>query len=520
MSFKAGDILKIEGGFVLAAASGAGEYYVWPMVKAASIKNPYILEAADLVLEKSREIPLGIDLNCRLKIKEDDILGKAGEINRPCLEKLWRSDFSRRAEQFYKLFHTPPQFDPGKTWVSCAGKVFDEEEIASLIDASLDFWLTTGRYASIFEEKLADFLGIRYCLLTNSGSSANLLAISALTSPKLGERQLRPGDEVITVAAGFPTTVTPIVQNRLVPVFVDVDLETYNVSVEQLEAAVSAKTRAIILAHTLGNPFNLAAVTEIVRKYNLWLIEDNCDALGSTYKGRYTGTFGDMATLSFYPAHHITMGEGGAVLTSDPLLKHVIESFRDWGRDCWCPPGKDNTCGRRFAWQLGELPSGYDHKYTYSHLGYNLKMTDLQAAVGVAQLAKLADFARIRRNNFQQLFAGLQKYYEDVFILPKATENADPCWFGFPLTVRAEAPFTRQQLVQHLEDSRIRTRLLFAGNILKQPAFQDVHYRVAGELKNTDLIMERTFWIGIYPGLGQKEINYILDTFDWCMRVK
>jgi len=519
MSFKAGDILKTECGFVLAAASSAEEYYVWPMVDPAPEESPYIPESGDLVLEKNGEIPLGIDLNCQLKIKEENIRGKVGEVNRTYLEKLWRSYISRRAEQFYALFHTPPPFEPGKTPVACSGKVYDEKEIISLIDASLDFWLTTGRYASVFEENLAGFLGVRYCLLTNSGSSANLLAISALTSPKLGERQLKPGDEVITVAAGFPTTITPIVQNRLIPVFVDVDLETCNVDVKQLEAAVSAKTRAIILAHTLGNPYNLDAVTEIARKNNLWLIEDNCDALGSTYKERFTGTFGDLATLSFYPAHHITMGEGGAVLTSDPLLKRIVESFRDWGRDCWCPPGKENNCCRRFAWKLGELPYGYDHKYTYSHLGYNLKMTDLQAAVGVAQLAKLADFAGMRRKNFQQLYAGLKKH-EDLFILPKATKDSDPCWFGFPLTIRGGAPFTRQQLVQYLEDHRIGTRLLFAGNILKQPAFKDVQYRVAGELKNTDLIMERTFWIGVYPGLGQKEIIYILDTFDFFVRMK
>jgi len=518
MSFKAGDILQTEGGFVLVAASGTGGYYVWLMAKPSPADSLYGLEETDLVLEKSLEIPLGVDLDCQLMIKKEDIHGKAGEVTRPCLEKLWRSDFSRRAGQFYQLFHLVLPFEPGKTWVSCSGKVYDEREMANLIDASLDFWLTTGRYASIFEEKLANFLGVRYCLLTNSGSSANLLAISSLTSTKLGKQRLRPGDEVITVAAGFPTTVAPIVQNRLVPVFVDVELETYNVDVEQLETAVSPKTGAIILAHTLGNPFNLDAVTEIARKHNLWLIEDNCDALGSTYKGRYTGTFGDLASLSFYPAHHITMGEGGAVLTSAPLLKRVIESFRDWGRDCWCPPGKDNTCGCRFAWRLGELPDGYDHKYTYSHLGYNLKMTDLQAAVGVAQLAKLIDFAGIRRKNFRDLYAGLRKY-EDVLILPKNTENADPCWFGFPLTVRTGAPFTRRQLVQYLEDRRIRTRLLFAGNIIKQPAFQGVRYRVAGELENTDLIMERTFWIGVYPGLGQKEINYVLNVFNRFMRV-
>lgn len=518
MSFYAGDILIIDGGIALVASSTSGEYSVWPMVEPVPEGVALILEAGELVLEKGREVPLGIDINCMLKIKEKEIRGKAGFITRSCLERIWKSDFSRRAEQFYKLFHAPQPFEPGKTCVSCSGKVYDEKELISLIDSSLDFWLTTGRYASIFEENLANFLGVRYSLLTNSGSSANLLAISSLTSLKLEDRQLKPGDEILTVAAGFPTTVTPIVQNRLVPVFVDVDLATYNVNVEQLEAAVSPKTRAIILAHTLGNPFNLDAVTEIARQHNLWLIEDNCDALGSTYKGLYTGAFGDLATLSFYPAHHITMGEGGAVLTSSTLLKRVVESFRDWGRDCWCQPGKDNTCGRRFDWQLGELPSGYDHKYTYSHLGYNLKMTDMQAAIGVAQLAKLADFESMRRKNFQQLYHGLQKY-EDVLILPKATENADPCWFGFPLTVRDGAPFTRQQLVQHLEERRICTRLLFAGNILKQPAFQGAHYRVAGELKNTDLIMERTFWIGVYPGLGQKEINYVLDTLEWFMRM-
>lgn len=519
MSFKEGDILITEGGFVLAAASGAEEYYVWPMLEPAPEGNPYILEAGDLVLKKNGKIPFGIDLTCRLKIKQKDIRGMAGEVSRPCLEKLWRGEFSRRVQQFFVLFHTPPPFEPGKTPVSCSGKVYDEKEIISVVDASLDFWLTTGRYASIFEESLASLLGVGHCLLTNSGSSANLLAISALTSPKLGDRQLRPGDEVITVAAGFPTTVTPIVQNRLAPVFVDVEPETYNADVKQLEAAVSSKTRAIILAHTLGNPFNLDAVSQIARKHNLWLIEDNCDALGSTYKGRFTGTFGDLATLSFYPAHHITMGEGGAVLTSAPLLKRIVESFRDWGRDCWCPPGRENNCGRRFAWQLGELPCGYDHKYTYSHLGYNLKMTDMQAAAGVAQLTKLVDFAGMRRKNFRQLYTGLMKH-EDFFILPKATEGSDPCWFGFPLTIRHGASFSRQQLVQYLEDHRIGTRLLFAGNILKQPAFKDVSYRVAGELKNTDLIMERTFWIGVYPGLGQKEINYVLDIFDRFLQKK
>lgn len=514
MLFNAGDILKIKGCFGLVAACGDQAYYVWPMAIPASGGDFFVLETADLVLaDQSREIPSGIDLSYQLKVDVNDIQGKAGKINKSCLEKVWRSDFSRRTGQFYKLFHAPAPFAPGETWVSCSGKVYNEQEMAGLIDAALDFWLTAGRYADSFEEQLAGFLGVRHCLLTNSGSSANLLAISALTSPRLGERRLKPGNEVVTVAAGFPTTVTPIVQNRLVPVFVDVNLGTYNVDVEQLEAAVGGKTRAVILAHTMGNPFNLDAVTEITRKHNLWLIEDNCDALGSTYRERYTGTFGDLATLSFYPAHHITMGEGGAVLTNNPLLKRIVESLRDWGRDCWCPPGHDNTCRRRFQWQLGTLPHGYDHKYTYSHLGYNLKGTDMQAAVGVAQLAKLPAFIKARERNFKLLYKGLERY-KDMFILPQVTEHARPSWFGFLITLRPGAPFSRQQLVDYLEERRIRTRLLFAGNITRQPAFQKIEYRVAGELKNTDVIMNQTFWIGLYPGLGEREIRYILNTFD------
>lgn len=519
MLFKPGDVLNTGDGYVLAAVSQGREHYAWPLVEPAAKGKYYILEADDFIIKEDGTIPLGVDLNCRLKINEGDIRVKSGEINRPCFEKLWRSYISRRAEQFYALFHTPPPFNPEHTPLSCSGKVYDEKEITSLIDASLDFWLTTGRYAAVFEERLADYIGVRHCLLTNSGSSANLLAVAALTSPKLGERRLKPGDEVITAAAGFPTTVTPLVQNGLVPVFVDVELGTYNVDVEQLEAAVGDKTRAIILAHTLGNPCNLDAVTEIAKKHDLWLIEDNCDALGSTYGGRFTGTFGDLATLSFYPAHHITMGEGGAVLTGDPLLKRIVESFRDWGRDCWCPPGKENSCGCRFSRQLGELPRGYDHKYTYSHLGYNLKMTDLQAAVGVAQLAKLTDFAGRRRENFRRLHAGLKKH-EDIFILPRATEKSDPSWFGFPLTLRDGTPFTRRRLIEYLEENRIGTRLLFAGNMTKQPAFRDVRYRVAGELKNTDRILEGTFWIGVYPGLGQKEIEYMLDALERFMLIE
>ncbi len=514
MSFKAGDILKVKEGLALAAFCGTDVCFAWPLVEPGSEKGTCILDPADFqVIDRRHKIPPGVDLERRFKVNVGDIEGKVAEVKKSSLEKLWRSDFSRRVRQFYKLFHVPQPFVPGQTWVSCSGKVYDEKEISGLIDASLDFWLTSGRYASALEEKLAGFVGVRYCLLTNSGSSANLLAVSALTSPKLGERRLKPGDEVITVAAGFPTTVAPILQNRLVPVFVDVDLETCNVNVKQLEAAVGARTRAVILAHTLGNPFNLDAVTEIVRKHNLWLIEDNCDALGSTYRGRYTGTFGDLATLSFYPAHHITTGEGGAVLTGDPLLKRIVESFRDWGRDCWCPPGRDDTCGRRFQRQLGALPFGYDHKYTYSHLGYNLKLTEMQAAVGLAQLAKLPGFITARQRNFRLLYEGLQAH-GDMFILPRATEHAEPSWFGFFLTLRPGVHFSRRQLINYLEKRHVRTRLLFAGNITRQPAFRGVEHRVAGELKNTDVIMNHTFWIGLYPGLGEKEIHYILNTIN------
>jgi CDP-4-dehydro-6-deoxyglucose reductase, E1 len=403
------------------------------------------------------------------------------------------------------------EFVPGQSSVPVAGKVFDGAEMRSLVDASLDFWLTTGRYAAIFEKEFARWTGIRECLLVNSGSSANLLAMTALTSPKLGDHRLVAGDEVITVAAGFPTTVNPIIQNGLVPVFVDVTLPTYNVDVTQLEAALSPRTRAVILAHTLGNPFDLAAVTAFTRKHNLWLIEDCCDAVGSTYNGQHVGTFGDLATTSFYPAHHITMGEGGAVLTNQPLLRTLVESFRDWGRDCWCNPGCDNTCGKRFDWQVGELPCGYDHKYTYSHIGYNLKLTDMQAAVGVAQLQKLEGFVEARRRNFEALREGLRGL-EEFFILPEATENAVPGWFGFPVAVRPEAPFTRNQVTAHLEERKIATRLLFGGNLTRQPAYRDREYRVVGTLSNTDFVMSQVFWIGLYPGITPAMLEYTIES--------
>jgi len=405
----------------------------------------------------------------------------------------------------------PRPFEPGITPIQCAARVFDEHEMVLLVDASLDFWLTTGRYAAEFEAAFARFFGLRHALLVNSGSSANLLALSALTSSRLGERRLKPGDEVITVAAGFPTTVNPILQNRLIPVFVDVTIPTYNIDASQLEAARSERTRAIVVAHTLGNPFDVEAVTAFARKHDLWLIEDCCDAAGATYGGQLVGTFGDLASVSFYPAHQMTMGEGGCVLTDRPLLKTLVESFRDWGRDCWCNPGDSNTCGKRFGWKLGELPAGYDHKYIYSHIGYNMKVTDMQAAVGVAQLAKLPDFIAARRRNFKMLYEGL-KDLEAHFVLPEPTPNSDPSWFGFPLAVRPGAPFTRLQVVEHLEASKIATRELFGGNLVRQPLYRESEYRVVGELKNSDFVMENAFWIGVYPGLTTAQIEFMIET--------
>lgn len=403
------------------------------------------------------------------------------------------------------------EFVPGVSTVPVSGKVITPDDICSVVDSALDGWFTTGRFAKDFERKLARFVGVRSASLVNSGSSANLVALSALTSPKLGARQLKPGDEVITVAAGFPTTVNPILQNRLVPVFLDVTLPTYDIDVTRLEDAYSAKTKAVMIAHTLGNVFDLDAVTAFCKKHNLWLIEDCCDALGSTYKGRHVGTFGDIATVSFYPAHHITMGEGGAVLTDKPALQVLIDSFRDWGRDCWCEPGVDNTCGKRFDWQLGTLPCGYDHKYTYSHVGYNLKATDMQAALGVSQIAKLPQFIERRKKNFTYLKDAL-KPLEEFLMLPVASENSDPSWFGFPIGVKESAPFTRDQLTRALEAQKIGTRLLFAGNLLRQPAYEGYEYRIVGDLKNTDFVMNQVFWIGVFPGLTTPMLDFIVKT--------
>jgi len=414
------------------------------------------------------------------------------------------------AEYCDEAFPARP-FVPGQSSVPVSGRVFDAAEVCELVDSSLDFWLTTGRFADRFEREFARFLGVRECVLVNSGSSANLVALSALTSPRLGDRRLVPGDEVITVAAGFPTTVNPILQNNLVPVFIDVTVPTYNADVAQLEAALSSRTRALFFAHTLGNPFDLTAVTDFARRHGLWLIEDCCDAVGSTYQGRKVGTFGDLATTSFYPAHHITMGEGGSVLTNTPLLRTLVESFRDWGRDCWCAPGKDNTCGKRFDWQLGDLPCGYDHKYTYSHIGYNLKLTDMQAAVGVAQLQKLPRFIEARRRNFEALRAALRDL-EEFLILPEATAGSEPSWFGFPIAVRPEAPFTRNHVTRHLENRKIATRLLFGGNLVRQPAYRGRDFRVVGSLANADFVMNQVFWIGLYPGITPQMIDYTVET--------
>jgi len=432
-------------------------------------------------------------------------------------EKQIRKHIFEKVKALYKLRKSQEEFIPGKTRINYAGRVYNEKEMINLVDASLDFWLTAGRYAKKFEKEFTKFLGAKYCLLTNSGSSANLLVVSALTSPKLGKRRLKPGDEVITTACGFPTTLDPILQNNLIPVFVDIDLGTYNIQTDKLEKAISKKTKAIFIAHTLGNPVNLNKILKIARKHKLWLIEDNCDALGSKYKNKYTGTFGDISTYSFYPAHQITMGEGGAVVTNNLLLKKIIASFRDWGRDCWCEPGCDNTCGKRFSQQFGKMPFGYDHKYIYSHIGYNLKITDMQAAIGTAQLAKLPSFIKKRKENFNELYKFFRQY-KKYFILPKPEKNSEPCWFGFPLLVKKDAPFSRNEIVKYLENNKIATRMLFGGNLTKQPAYQNTKYRIFNSLKNTDSVMNNLFWIGVYPGINKKMLNYIIKSFKGFFR--
>ncbi|MBU2896848.1 lipopolysaccharide biosynthesis protein RfbH [Vibrio hepatarius] len=424
-----------------------------------------------------------------------------------------RAKIAELVEQYAELEYAPKNFVGGESVVPPSGKVLGAKELQFMVEASLDGWLTTGRFNDAFEKRLAEYLGVPYVLTTTSGSSANLLALTALTSPKLGERQLKPGDEVITVAAGFPTTVNPTIQNGLIPVFVDVDIPTYQIKPEMIEAAVSDKTKAIMVAHTLGNTFDLKEARRVADKYNLWLIEDCCDALGSTYDGKMVGSIGDIATVSFYPAHHITMGEGGAVFTKHSELRKLVESFRDWGRDCYCPPGCDNTCGKRFDQKLGSLPEGYDHKYTYSHLGYNLKITDMQAACGLAQMDRVEELVQKRKDNYSYLLEGLASC-EEFIILPEATPNSDPSWFGFPITLREEAGIERVGLLKFMDQYRIGTRLLFAGNLTRQPYFEGVNYRVVGDLTNTDLIMNNTFWIGVYPGLGQEHLDFIIEKFE------
>ena len=421
--------------------------------------------------------------------------------------KVIREQIAKLVEQYAALEFAPKEFIPGQTPVPPAGKLLDAMELKNMVEASLDGWLTTGRFNTEFERNLARFFGVRHAITVNSGSSANLVAFSTLTSPTLNERAIKPGDEVIGVAAGFPTTVNPILQFGAVPVFVDVELGTYNIDSTKIEAAISPKTKAIMLAHTLGNPYNLDVITGLCKKYNLWLIEDCCDALGTTYHGKKVGTFGDLATLSFYPAHHITMGEGGAVLTNEPRLKRIAESFRDWGRDCFCDPGKDNTCGKRFCWKLGDLPEGYDHKYTYSHIGYNLKITDMQAACGLAQLEKAPSFIQKRKDNFEFL-KGCLADCEQFLVLPQATANSDPSWFGFPITLKPNAPITRLELLQKLDAQKIGTRLLFAGNLTRQPSMIGRNFRVSGDLTNTDVVMNQTFWIGLQPALTREMLEF------------
>ncbi|WP_392447418.1 lipopolysaccharide biosynthesis protein RfbH [Capnocytophaga canis] len=416
---------------------------------------------------------------------------------------------AKYAEEAYK----EKPFVGGTAVIPPSGKVIGKQELQNMVEASLDGWLTTGRFNQLFEQKLADFIGVKYCLSVNSGSSANLVAFSALTSPKLGEKAIRKGDEVIGVAAGFPTTVNPIVQFGAVPVFVDVDLRTHNIDVDLIEEAISPKTKAIMIAHTLGNPFNLKKVKEICEKYKLWLVEDCCDALGATFEGQKVGTFGDIGTLSFYPAHHITMGEGGAVFTNNPELKAIAESFRDWGRDCYCAPGKDNTCACRFTQQHGDLPFGYDHKYVYSHIGYNLKITDMQAACGLAQLDRVEEFIEKRRHNFNYLHQRLSSL-TDFLLLPEATEGSNPSWFGFPITLKTDCGVARVDLLRFLDDNKIGSRLLFAGNLTKQPYFKNVEHRVVGELTNTDITMNQTFWVGIYPALNEQHLDFIAEKLE------
>ena len=468
--------------------------------------NQVALKETDFI---SEPLPLKsfIQLDKLLLLNKEIIIKELARLKETVILKLQRRLVTNETEIFYHDRFSNTEFIPGQSRVNYAGRVFDEKEIINAVDASLDFWLTEGRFSEEFAEKISDFLGIEHVLLTNSGSSANLLAFSALTSEKLGDKRLKPGDEVISVAAGFPATITPIIQYGLIPVFIDVDIPTYNINIEMMRKAITSKTRCIFIAHTLGNPFNLDEVMNLANENNLWVIEDNCDAFGSEYKGRKTGTFGHLSTISFYPAHHITTGEGGAICTNDPQLANLVRAFRDWGRDCYCAGGENNTCGKRYSQQFGQLPFGYDHKYVYSEIGYNLKMTDLQAAIGSAQIDKLPQFCLSRKGNFNE-WMRIFSNYGQYFILPKATENSDPAWFAFIVTLKENCPFKRDELTRFLSEKLIETRNLFAGNIIKQPAFVDKNWRMADHLGNTDYIMNNTFFLGTYPGLKPEMFDY------------
>ncbi len=471
-------------------------------------EEPYqFLVGSDDLSEGQIQPPMAFFASKQMPLSPVLCMEKLGAVKPATLEAALRQVIAHQVEQFQLVTKPALSFIPGQTVIPPSGKVVGTPEMQHMVDAALDGWLTTGRFNNAFEKRLASFLGVRHALTTNSGSSANLLAFLTLTSHKLGDRAIKPGDEVISVAAGFPTTVNPIIQFGAIPVFVDVDIPTYNIDSTKIEEAIGPKTKAIMLAHTLGNPYNLDVVTALAKKYNLWLIEDCCDALGSTYKGKLVGNFGDIGTISFYPAHHITMGEGGAVFTNSPPLRPLIESFRDWGRDCFCGPGKDNTCGKRFDWQLGELPYGYDHKYTYSHLGYNLKISDMQAACGLAQMDRLVGFIEARKRNFEYLKQRL-KSCEEFFILPEATPHSEPSWFGFPITIREEANINRVDLLNHLNAHKVGTRLLFAGNLTRQPYMMGRNFRISGELTNTDTIMNHTFWIGVQPSLSVEMLDF------------
>jgi len=523
--FRAGEIVQYEdneivkSGLIVSKVS-YDKYILANSKQSQSIKDYSVLILPEDILSGQISDSLIFNLADIRTIKKQQIKQKIAELKQYKIAEVLKIQAKILSKTYYDTIHSQKEkFEPGITKINYGGRVFDEKEIFNLIDASLDFWLTAGKYACEFEEKLAEFIGVKYSFLVNSGSSANLLAFMTLTSPKLGERKIERGDEVITVSASFPTTVAPIIQYGAIPVFVDISIPDYNIDCSMLEKALSEKTKAVMLAHTLGNPFDIEKVKGFCEKNNLWLIEDNCDALGSKYfykrKWKYTGSFGDLATLSFYPAHHITTGEGGAVFTNNPELAKIVNSLRDWGRDCWCPSGKDNTCGKRFGWQLGELPYGYDHKYIYSHFGYNLKMTDLQAAIGCAQIEKLPFFIEKRRENWTILRKKLDTL-SDFFILPDATLNSKPCWFGFVLTVRDGKKISRDSIVKYLENSGVQTRMLFSGNLIKHPCFDELRksgkgFRVVGELSNTDKIMNDSFWIGVYPGITEQMIDYIVE---------